>query len=108
MFLVRGDLMKKYGIDKMENMDDVEGYLDAIAKNESALIPLDIGSDFDARMLYDLFWQADTAAGWKINPMQLMGYTKQGDDSVTVFNETEDAAFLAAVKRLQDWKDRGF
>ena len=109
VFLVRGDLMKKYGIDKMENMDDVEGYLDAIAKNESALIPLDIGSDFDARMLYDLFWQADTAGRLeKINPMQLMGYTKQGDDSVTVFNETEDAAFLAAVKRLQDWKDRGF
>lgn len=60
VFLVRGDLMEKYGIEKVETMDDVENYLDQIAKNEPSLIPLDIGSDFDARMLYDLFWQKET------------------------------------------------
>ena len=30
--LVRGDLMEKYGIEKVETMDDVENYLDQIAK----------------------------------------------------------------------------
>lgn len=109
VFLVRGDLMEKYGIEKVETMDDVENYLDQIAKNEPSLIPLDIGSDFDARMLYDLFWQKETVNRLeKINPMQLMGYTKKGDDTVTVFNETEDPAFLTAVEKLQDWKNRGF
>ena len=101
--------MEKYGIEKVETMDDVENYLDQIAKNEPSLIPLDIGSDFDARMLYDLFWQKETVNRLeKINPMQLMGYTKKGDDTVTVFNETEDPAFLTAVEKLQDWKNRGF
>ena len=109
VFLVRGDLMEKYGIEKVETMDDVENYLDQIAKNEPSLIPLDIGSDFDARMLYDLFLQKETVNRLeKINPMQLMGYTKKGDDTVTVFNETEDPAFLTAVEKLQDWKNRGF
>ncbi|MFR4351842.1 MAG: DUF3502 domain-containing protein [Roseburia sp.] len=109
VFLVRGDLMEKYGIEKVETMDDIEAYLEAVAQNESSLIPLDIGSDFDARMLYDLFWQTETKDRLdKINPMQLMGYTTQGDDSVTVFNETEDPAFLTVVEKLQDWKNRGF
>ena len=36
----------------------------------------------------------------------MMGYTKKGDDPVTVFNETEDPAFLTAVEKLQDWKNR--
>ena len=101
--------MEKYGIEKVETMDDVENYLDQIAKNEPSLIPLDIGSDFDARMLYDLFWQKETVNRLeKINPMQLMGYTKKGDDTVTVFNETEEPAFLTVVQKLQDWKNRGF
>ena len=109
VFFVRGDLMKKYGIEKMENMDDVEAYLDAVAKNESSLIPLDIGSDFDARMLYDLVWQSQTKDRLeKINPMQLMGYTKRGDETVTIFNETEDPAFLSTVEKMADWKSRGF
>lgn len=109
VFFVRGDLMKKYGIEKVESMEDIEAYLDAVAQNEPSMIPLDVGSDFDDRFLFDLFWQSETADRLeKINPEQLMGYTTSGDDSVTVFNETEDPAFLATVKKLQDWKNRGF
>ncbi len=109
VFFVRGDLMEKYGIDKVETMDEFEAYLDAIAQNEPSMIPLDIGSDYDARMLYDLFWQEGSYERLeKINPMQLMGYTAKDDESVTVFNETEDPAFLAAVEKMQNWKGRGF
>ena len=109
VFFVRGDLMDKYGIEKVETMEDVEAYLDAIAQNESSMIPLDVGSDFDDRFLFDLFWQSETADRLeKINPEQLMGYTTSGDDSATVFNETEDPVFLATVQKLQDWKNRGF
>ena len=109
VFLVRGDLMDKYGITKLEGIDDLEAYLEAVAKNEPGMIPLDIGSDFDTRFLYDLFWQAGSHDHLeRINPQQLMGYVKTGDASATVFNETEDPAFLAAVEKLKDWKDRGF
>ena len=40
VFMVRGDLMEKYGIEKIESMDDMEAYLDAIAQNEPSMIPL--------------------------------------------------------------------
>lgn len=109
VFFVRGDLMEKYGIDKVESIDDIETYLQAIADNEPGMIPLDVGSDFDARFLYDLFWQAETAGRLeKVNPQQLMSYIATGDDSATVFNETEDPAFLSTVEKLKEWKDRGF
>lgn len=109
VFFVRGDLMQKYGIASVETMDDIEHYLETIAQNEPSMIPLDIGSDYDNRMLYDLFWQKGTYDHLeKINPMQLMGYAQQGDESVTIFNETEDPAFLSAVTKMQDWKNRGF
>ena len=109
VFMVRGDLMDKYGIEKIESMDDMEAYLDAIAQNEPSMIPLDIGSDFDDRMLYDLFYKAGTYDHLeKVNPEQLMGYIQTGDETCTAFNETEDPAFLASVQKLKDWKDRGF
>lgn len=54
VFLLRGDLMEKYNIEKVETMDDIETYLKAVAENEPSLIPLDVGSDFDARMLYEI------------------------------------------------------
>ena len=109
VFLVRGDLMAKYGIEEIASMDDMEKYLDAIAQNEPGMIPIDVGSDFDARMIYDRFWEAATAGRLeKLNPMQLMGFTLSNEDTVRVFNETEDPAFLEAVAKLQDWKNRGF
>ncbi|MBR5969623.1 MAG: ABC transporter substrate-binding protein [Lachnospiraceae bacterium] len=109
VFFVRGDLMEKYGIDQVNSIDDIEAYLQAVADNDPGMIPLDIGSDFDDRFLYDLFWQAEIAGRLeKVNPEQLMGYIESGDDSATVFNETEDPAFLTTVEKLKDWKDRGF
>ena len=76
VFLVRGDLMQKYAIEEIASMDDMEKYLDAVAQNEPGMIPIDVGSDFDVRMVYDRFWEAATAGRLeKLNPMQLMGFT---------------------------------
>lgn len=109
VYFVRGDLMEKYGIEKVESVDDIEVYLQAVADNEPSMIPLDIGSDFDDRFLYDLFWQAEVSGSLeKVNPEQLMGYIKTGDDTATVINETEDPAFLKTLEKLKNWKDRGF
>ena len=38
--IVRGDLREKYGMEPLKNADDFEKYLEAVAKNESDIIPL--------------------------------------------------------------------
>ncbi|MCI8525435.1 MAG: hypothetical protein HFF17_05835 [Oscillospiraceae bacterium] len=53
VFMVRSDLMQKYGITKIGSMEDMEAYMDAIAQNESGRVPLDIGSDTDNRLFFD-------------------------------------------------------
>ena len=54
VYIARGDLMDKYNITSVSSLDEVETYLDAIAKNEKSMIPLDIGSDFDALFMLSL------------------------------------------------------
>lgn len=38
--IIRGDLREKYGMKPLETVDDFEKYLEAVAKNESDIIPL--------------------------------------------------------------------
>ena len=42
--LYRLDLAKKYGIGKIENVDDMEAYFNAIKENEKGMIPLNAGA----------------------------------------------------------------
>lgn len=107
-YILRGDLMDKYGIKKVESMDDIAAYLDAVAKNEKGLIPLDVGSDFDSNFVFTRFWSLLTHDKVEeIGPWQLMTCvdTNNGDKVQSIVDRPE---FLETVKKLKDWKDRGF
>lgn len=110
VFFVRGDLMQKYGIEKVETREDMEAYLDAIAQNENGMIPLDIGSDIDNRLLFEqiYFYGAVDGRLEMVYPRQMMAFTVADDPEVKVYNETEDPAFLEVAQRMQDWNHRGF
>lgn len=110
VFLVRGDLMEKYDIDKLETREDMEAYMDAIAQYEDGMIPLDIGADIDNRLLFDyiFFYGAVNGRMEMIYPRQLMAYTGADDDEVNVINITEDPAFIETATIMQDWNQRGF
>ncbi|RED85475.1 extracellular solute-binding protein [Cohnella phaseoli] len=45
-YVVRGDLMDKYGIASIDSIDDFEKYLDAVVKNEKGLVPWE-GTNYD-------------------------------------------------------------
>lgn len=45
-YVVRGDLMDKYGIASIDSIDDFERYLDAVVKNEKGLVPWE-GTNYD-------------------------------------------------------------
>ena len=54
VYLIRGDLMKKYGMTEVDSLDKLEKYLTHVKEKESNLIPLGVGSEYDAMMVYDI------------------------------------------------------
>lgn len=112
VYMARGDLMDKYNITSVSTLDEVEAYLDAIAQNEKSLIPVDIGSDYDKLFMFDRMW---SKANWEteekisgIGPWQSMASTGKYDDTLEIKGNFDQPEFLAVIKRLQDWKNRGF
>lgn len=109
VYIVRGDLMKKYGITDVTGTDNLEKYLDAIAKNESQLIPIDVGSDYDASFLFErMFNKATLETAQGTGPWQLSAFCKVDDKTYTLKHTSEYPEFLSTITKLKDWKDRGF
>lgn len=109
VYIARGDLMDKYNITSVSSLDEVEAYLDAIAKNEKSMIPLDIGSDFDAMFLFDRMWgQATEGKIESIGPWQTMAYVNTDGSKETVKCIADYPEFEQVITRMKDWKDRGF
>ena len=52
--IIRGDLRKKYGMDEITNLDQLEAFMQNVLDNEEGMIPLDISSD-NAEMYMRLF-----------------------------------------------------
>ncbi len=61
-YVLRGDLMDKYGIDTIENSDDFIDYLRSIS-SEEGMIPFDAGGEFNQILSYPLTFESKTAHG---------------------------------------------
>ncbi len=112
VYMVRGDLMDKYGITSVASLDEAEAYMDAIVANEPSLIPIDVGSDYDKLFLFDRMWKK---ANWEseekvigIGPWQVMASVSEVDDGAAVVGNYDQKTFQDTIARLKDWKDRGF
>lgn len=112
VYMARGDLMDKYNITSVSSLDEAEVYLDAIAKNEPGMIPLDVGSDYDKQFVFDRMWKQacrqDGVGLTDVGPWQVMACTKEDDASANVTGHYDQETFLNVVTRLKDWRDRGF
>ncbi|THF83388.1 extracellular solute-binding protein [Cohnella fermenti] len=102
-YVVRGDLMDKYGISSIDSLDDFEGYLKAVSENDKELVP----------------WEATSYDNWIIPHMQLqdlrdryeMGTVGVSVDLATnrIVDATEsDPAALELYKRMQTWNQSGY
>lgn len=112
VYMARGDLMDKYGIESVSSLDEAEAYMDAIAQNEPTLIPIDVGSDYDKLFLFDRMWEK---ANWEsdekvvgLGPWQAMASVGENDDTCDVKGNFDQAEFQGVIERLQDWNNRGF
>lgn len=109
VYMVRGDLMDKYGVTDATGLEGIEKYLDAIAKNETQLIPIDVGSDYDAQFIFDRMWAKETYGKYEmVEPWQLSGSIVAGDNTYTIKHISENPEFLGVVSKLKDWKDKGY
>jgi len=108
VYMVRGDLMDKYGISAIRNQQDFGEYLDAVARNEKQLIPLDIGSDMD----FDILLRFEVLAPHNLDylePQQLNHfYDLSGTDPGRVVSLVETPEFLDFARKMKVWKDRGY
>lgn len=109
VYMVRGDLMDKHGIDKIENINDYEAYLDVVAKNEPQMIPLDIGSDFDMLFMFDRMWGKATKDKFHgVGPWQLFSGESVDDPDHKIMSYVDMDEYVDVVNKLADWKNRGF
>lgn len=106
-FVARGDLMDKYGIEALNNMDDVERYLSAVAENEKNIIPFDISGSYSYMMLS--MWASDW--GWASPGSLSFGehvYFRLDDPDRKLFIAAEQPEMREFTKKMKEWRDKGF
>lgn len=102
--LVRGDLRKKYDIPEITSLDILEQYLDAVAKNEPTMIPMDGGAEFD-KWTYMTLWLYQPC-GWSGGSQ---GYAfSLTDPTGTQFKLSQTPEYKEYMARMVDYKNRGF
>jgi len=105
-YVARGDLMDKYGIEALNNIDDVEKYLFAVADGESEIIPFDM-EGFSPYFLLNM-WASDW--GWAA-----VGSLSFGEHVYFDINDPERKLFCAIdrpemkefTERIKKWNDKG-
>lgn len=108
VYMVRGDLMDKYGITGIRNRDDFEEYLDAVARNDKQFIPLDTGSDMDFDTIFRFEMLAPKNLDY-VEPQQLNHFFDlSSQDSAKIVNVIESPEFMEYAKKMKAWKDKGY
>lgn len=106
-YLVRGDLMNKYGIDGINSIDDFERYLDAIAKNEPDLIPYDENGanafHTAVMMVNDQGWLSPGTVSCA-SPV----FFNVDDPEKKLFIALEQEQMKEFTRRMKRWNDNGY
>ncbi len=106
-YVVRGDLMDKYGIKEIATFEDFVKYLDAVAANESDLIPYDDGSQFNRGNLANIKVGAlNTLAPVIMNTQLTYNFSDPSD--LKLFNFVEQPEYLEYLKIAREWSKKGY
>ena len=103
--LIRGDLRKKYDVPEITSLEVLEQYLDAVAENETGILPLDGGAEFDK-------WTNETL--WFAQPNNLSGtsvpgyYFKLSEDDGTMYYGQDMPEFKEYRDRMVEYNNRGY
>jgi putative aldouronate transport system substrate-binding protein len=107
-YAYRSDLLKKYGMEKISSVEDMEKYMDNVIANES--YPPINGNANDAfnmfRMLVDSTDMWLNAPGIALTELNLV--TKSPEDYKTVFHPAFTQEFENWAVKMREWSDKGY
>ena len=106
-YIVRGDLMKKYGITSIKTLDDIGAFCAAVVKNDKGMDPtgLDSQSNLDAYQLELMGYYGVSG----LAPFPLAVTTDaSGMPTSTVKSYLDDPAMPAYYQKMQDWANAGY
>lgn len=112
--LIRRDLREKYNIPEIKKFSELGPYLEAIKKNETDMIPLNLDSQFDLPSPFLYLTNEKIAYTQPLdsgNPMaQGIGYDFE-DASGKLFTTVEEPFITAgkfAANTMKEWYDKGY
>lgn len=104
-YIVRGDLMKKYGMTEIKNMEDYGTYLDHVVKNDPQLDPtgfMTTSGGLAEHYAGELGWY-NVAQN-----VQVPFYMNFNDESAKLFNFYETPEMADFFVKMKDWSDKGY
>jgi putative aldouronate transport system substrate-binding protein len=104
--VIRGDLREKYGLPKPKSLADYEKYLDAVAKNEKGIFPVNTAvNNVELRIL--MFEQGNSyfEVGDGYNYVTSDPNLRSADQIKLKYNTPE---YLAHIKKMREWVAKGY
>ena len=115
IFLVRGDLRKKYGLPPIKKFSEVEGYLAAVKKNEPSLIPMNLDNGYDLGQPFGALMNEYVPANTPVqisnnaNGSPFAGEYEDPKRPVhSILEEPYATAFKKAASTMKGWYDKGY
>ena len=106
-YVVRGDLMKKYGMSAITSLDDFYAYLYKVAENETGLIPYNAGgSDLDL-WRYDQTDSSMTVRGYSFRSSKNPMTVGRLDSDETMYWRWDDPVMLSFLEKSKAGYDAG-
>lgn len=102
VYIVRGDLREKYGIDKITTLEQFEEYLAAIHENEPDMYAILNSNLFPIYPVYaNYFFPLGDGGNCPI-------YVDPADETYTVKSFFDSEAFKAVCEKKKEWYDLGY
>jgi putative aldouronate transport system substrate-binding protein len=100
-YIVRGDLMKKYGMDGISGIDDYGAFLERVMNEDPDIAPGDFMSGWDALDRY-------YAGSLNLLLIDLPFYIDLGAAKPAVINFYDLPGVAAHFLKMKDWHDKGY
>ncbi len=104
-YIVRGDLMKKYGMTSINNIDDYGKYLENVLKNDKQLDPTGFMATSDG---LDKYYATELGLYDILQTQYSPLYVDIKDPQPKIINYLERPEMLDFFKKMKSWSDKGY
>lgn len=106
----RGDLLKKYNMEPIASIENMEAYFDKVLAEENGMAPFYPDTRWTGYYMNDMFinWSSDWLA---IEAVPVTGVTfacESKDKPLELFYPVFTDEFVEFAKRMKEWNDKGY